>query len=40
MPSGKKNKTTHVASSSNGIDVLLDGILEHILGFVPVKDAV
>ncbi|XP_066342828.1 F-box/LRR-repeat protein 13-like isoform X1 [Miscanthus floridulus] len=40
MPPGKRNKTAHVARSSNGIDALPDGILEHILGFVPAKDAV
>jgi len=40
MPPGEKNRNGPVASISNGIDALPDGILEHIFGFVPAKDAV
>ncbi|CAL4994598.1 unnamed protein product [Urochloa decumbens] len=39
MPPEKKLKNVPTASSGDGIDVLPDGVLEHILGFLPVEEA-
>ncbi|KAL6597000.1 hypothetical protein ACP70R_045274 [Stipagrostis hirtigluma subsp. patula] len=42
MPPGKMRKKEPVASfcGSGGIDAVPDGVLEHILGFVPAEEAV
>ncbi|CAN6380881.1 unnamed protein product [Urochloa humidicola] len=39
MPQDKKTKYLPAASGSDGIDALPDGVLEHILGFLPVEEA-
>ena len=40
MPPGKKGRNAPVASGGDGIDALPDGVLEHILGFLLVEEAV